>query len=137
MAVQLFGGIPMYVHSSTSRPYPVLLAQSLEDGYMMVDCVKDARYAHDNKIGGNTFQYKNCNISNVSIVHYSDSVPKEDRKMRRAGSPQKRRRTSFSVYSGAAGLEQNATGRQPPKRGDVRIPMVTILKMRWHTKHCW
>ena len=39
--------------------------------YMMMDCVKDARYNHGNKIGGNKYH----NISNVPIVHFSHLCP--------------------------------------------------------------
>ena len=87
----------------------------LTNGYIMMDSIMDARYKHGNKIGGNKFHYKYHFISNVSIVHCSDLVPKEDGKMRRAGNHEMRRRMSFLVCSGAASLKQNATGRQPPK----------------------
>merc|ERR1719482_2594269 len=51
----------------------------LKDGFHPVDCVKDAMYEHGDKFGDNKFQYKMQDVSNSSIVHYSDIVPKEDR----------------------------------------------------------
>lgn len=52
----------------------------LKDGFMLVDCVKDAMYESGDKFGDNKHGYKMGDISNVSIVHYTAHVPKEDRK---------------------------------------------------------
>lgn len=57
-------------------PYDVVL----KDGFMPVDCVKDKLFLHGDKFGDGKFSYKLENISNVSIVHYKEIVPKEDRK---------------------------------------------------------
>lgn len=51
-----------------------------KDGFMMIGCVKDAMYVHGDKHGNNKFDYKMGDTANVSIVHYKDKVPKEDRK---------------------------------------------------------
>jgi len=51
----------------------------LKDGYMQVNCVKDAMYEHGDKYGNNKFSYKFQDRMNSSIVHYTDIVPKEDR----------------------------------------------------------
>lgn len=52
----------------------------LKDGFMPIDCVKDKLFLNGDKFGDGKFSYKLENISNVSIVHYTDVVPKEDRK---------------------------------------------------------
>ena len=44
--------------------------------YIMMDCVKDAKYMHGNKTNSNKFQYKYHDVSNVSIIHYSNWVSK-------------------------------------------------------------
>jgi len=54
-------------------------ATVLKDGYAMADCIKDAMYEHGDKHGDNANQYKMGDIANVSIVHYTEIVPKEDR----------------------------------------------------------
>lgn len=51
----------------------------LKDGFLRVACVKDAMYVHGDKFGNNKFDYKMGPITNSSIVHYTDFVPKEDR----------------------------------------------------------
>jgi len=51
----------------------------LKDGYAMADCVKDKMYEHGDKHGDNADEYKMGDISNVSIVHYTEMVAKEDR----------------------------------------------------------
>jgi len=50
-----------------------------KDGYMKVNCIKDAMFNHGDKFGPNKHEYKYGDISNVSIVHYTAHVPKEDR----------------------------------------------------------
>jgi len=57
-------------------PYEVVL----KDGFMPIDCVKDKLFLHGDKFGDGKFSYNLENVSNVSIVHYTDIVPKEDRK---------------------------------------------------------
>jgi len=49
---------------------------TLKDGFFEVDCVKDYLHEHGDKHGGNKFSYELS--TNVSIVHYSDHVAKED-----------------------------------------------------------
>jgi hypothetical protein len=51
----------------------------LKDGFMKVKCVKDAMFNHGDKFGPNKHEYKYGATSNVSIVHYTAHVPKEDR----------------------------------------------------------
>mmetsp|Transcript_43348 Transcript_43348/g.92811 ORF Transcript_43348/g.92811 Transcript_43348/m.92811 type:complete len:474 (-) Transcript_43348:214-1635(-) len=50
----------------------------LKDGFYEVDCVKDYLFEYGDKFGDNKFSYKLGEISNVSIVHYSSLVAKED-----------------------------------------------------------
>merc|ERR1719444_512265 len=57
-------------------PYEVVL----KDGFMPIDCVKDKLFLHGDKFGDGKFSYNLENVSNVSIVHYTDIVPKIDRK---------------------------------------------------------
>merc|ERR1719473_1369946 len=49
-----------------------------KDGFMEVSCVKDYMYSHGDKDGPNKHEYEIGSSSNVSIVHYSMLVPKED-----------------------------------------------------------
>lgn len=51
----------------------------LKDGFMEVDCVKDAMYEAGDKFGSNKNHYKMGAVSNSSIVHYNDHIAKEDR----------------------------------------------------------
>lgn len=51
-----------------------------KDGFMEIDCVKDAMLAHGDAHGDGKLRYKMEDIANVSIIHYSDMIPKEDRK---------------------------------------------------------
>merc|ERR1719329_1970084 len=51
----------------------------LNDGYMPLGCIKDRMYEHGDKFGNNKFSYEYEHTGNVSIVHYADHVPKEDR----------------------------------------------------------
>lgn len=50
----------------------------LKDGFYQVDCVKDYMLEHGDKFGNKKFSYELGDVSNVSIVRYSDTVPKED-----------------------------------------------------------
>merc|ERR1719160_415726 len=49
-----------------------------KDGFMEIACVKDYMYAHGDAAGPNKHEYEIGSSSNVSIVHYSMLVPKED-----------------------------------------------------------
>jgi hypothetical protein len=51
-----------------------------KDGFLEADCVKDYMYSFGDKFGDNKFSYKLAKSSNVSIVHYTAHVAKEDRK---------------------------------------------------------
>merc|ERR550537_565095 len=50
----------------------------MKDGFMEIACVKDYMYAHGDAAGANKHEYEIGSRSNVSIVHYSMLVPKED-----------------------------------------------------------
>jgi len=50
-----------------------------KDGFLLVDCLKDVMYEHGDRFGSNKFQYKMMRVSNSSIVHYDDIIPREDR----------------------------------------------------------
>jgi len=54
-------------------------AQVLKDGFYQVECVRDYMLYHGDKHGDNKFSYELGQVSNVSIVHYADVVPHEDR----------------------------------------------------------
>uniref|UniRef100_A0A7S2IB20 WSC domain-containing protein n=1 Tax=Alexandrium andersonii TaxID=327968 RepID=A0A7S2IB20_9DINO len=53
-------------------------AKVLKDGYYEVECVADYMFVHGDKFGDNKYSYDLGDVSNVSIVHYSAMVPKED-----------------------------------------------------------
>jgi len=65
------------VNPAAIDPYSTVL----KDGYMYVDCVKDMLYTSGDKFGDNKYSYKLEDVANVSIVHYSAYVPKEDREL--------------------------------------------------------
>jgi len=50
-----------------------------KDGFLMVACTKDAMLEHGDKFGNGKHRYKMDGVSNVSIVHYQEIIPKEDR----------------------------------------------------------
>jgi hypothetical protein len=50
----------------------------LKDGYYTIDCVKDYMLEFGDHHGKNKFQYNQGDISAVSVVRYSDIVPKTD-----------------------------------------------------------
>lgn len=50
------------------------------DGYLQVACVKDYMYEHGDKFGNNKFAYEIGSSANVSIVHYTEVVAREDQK---------------------------------------------------------
>jgi hypothetical protein len=62
------------MHPDDIEPFETVL----KDGYAMADCVKDRMYVHGDKHGNGKFEYKMGDIANVSIVHYTEIVPKED-----------------------------------------------------------
>jgi len=51
-----------------------------KDGFMEIDCIKDAMLAHGDAHGDGKMRYKMGNIANVSVIHYTNMIPKEDRK---------------------------------------------------------
>lgn len=51
-----------------------------KDGFFEVACVKDQMLLNGDKHGNGKHQYKMGDVSNVSIIHYSEHVAKEDRK---------------------------------------------------------
>jgi hypothetical protein len=57
------------------KPYEMVY----KDGFYMVDCVKDYMFQHGDKFGNKKDEYKAGEFFNVSIVHYSSHVAKEDR----------------------------------------------------------
>jgi len=63
------------MHPDDIEPYQTVL----KDGYAMTDCIKDAMYEHGDKHGNNADEYKMGDVANVSIVHYTEIVAKEDR----------------------------------------------------------
>jgi len=60
---------------SAIEPYQTVL----KDGFYQVDCIKDYMYYHGDKFGKNKHSYELGQISNVSVVHYTEIVPREDR----------------------------------------------------------
>lgn len=52
----------------------------MKDGFRFVDCIKDQMYYFGDKFGNNKFDYNQGEITNTSIVRYSDTVPKQDQK---------------------------------------------------------
>mmetsp|Transcript_31020 Transcript_31020/g.68029 ORF Transcript_31020/g.68029 Transcript_31020/m.68029 type:complete len:452 (-) Transcript_31020:74-1429(-) len=50
----------------------------LKDGFFEVACVKDYMFENGDKHGDGKFAYAAGDVSGVSIVHYTDVVPKED-----------------------------------------------------------
>lgn len=53
-------------------------AKVLKDGFFEVECVADYMFVHGDKFGDNKFSYELGEVSNVSIVHYSSTVPSAD-----------------------------------------------------------
>jgi hypothetical protein len=50
-----------------------------KDGFLFIACVKDAMLEHGDKFGNNKHRYNMESTGNVSIVHYSEIIPREDR----------------------------------------------------------
>lgn len=51
-----------------------------KDGFAAVDCVQDYMLLHGDKHGDGKFAYKTGASANVSIIHYTEVVPKVDQK---------------------------------------------------------
>merc|ERR1719253_1160043 len=49
-----------------------------KDGFYEVDCVKDSLREFGDKFGNGKQSYNMGNTANVSIIHYTETVPKED-----------------------------------------------------------
>lgn len=64
------------VDPASLAPYSTVL----KDGYMYIDCVKDMMLESGDKFGDGKFSYKLQKNANVSIVHYTELIRKEDRK---------------------------------------------------------
>lgn len=64
------------MHPEDIEPFQMVT----KDGFLMTACVKDAMLEHGDKFGNNKFKYKFESTSNVSVVHYAEIIPKEDRK---------------------------------------------------------
>jgi len=63
------------MHPDTIEPYTWVT----KDGFLLTACVKDAMLEHGDKFGNGKHRYKFGSTSNVSIVHYAEIIPKEDR----------------------------------------------------------
>lgn len=50
----------------------------LKDGFQAISCVKDYMFTYGDKNYKNKHEYNQGDVSNVSIVHYKNVVPKED-----------------------------------------------------------
>jgi len=79
-------GISHHVSKLLQNPGAGMKPQDIEpydrikkDGYMKVNCIKDAMFTNGDKFGPNKHEYKYGATSNVSIVHYTAHVAKEDR----------------------------------------------------------
>lgn len=57
------------------KPFDVVL----KDGFLYTKCIKDMMFEHGDKFGNNADDYRLGNVANVSIVHYTELIPKEDR----------------------------------------------------------
>jgi len=63
------------MHPDTIEPYTWVT----KDGFLLTACIKDAMLEHGDKFGNGKHRYKFESTSNVSIVHYAEIIPKEDR----------------------------------------------------------
>jgi len=64
------------MNAESRVPYQIVL----KDGYLFVGCLADRLFEEGDKFGANKMTYKVGDTLNVSIVHYKDAVPAEDRK---------------------------------------------------------
>jgi len=58
-----------------TEPYVTVM----KDGYFEVGCFNDDMNVYGDKFGNGKFNYKQGSVSNTSIVHYAEIIPKEDR----------------------------------------------------------
>jgi len=63
------------MHPDDIEPFQMVM----KDGFLMTACVKDAMLEHGDKFGNGKHRYKQGEVSNTSIVHYAEIIPKEDR----------------------------------------------------------
>jgi len=63
------------MHPDEIEPFQMVT----KDGFLLVACAKDAMLEHGDKFGNGKDRYKMSDTSNVSIVHYAEIIPKEDR----------------------------------------------------------
>jgi hypothetical protein len=63
------------MHPDDIEPFQMVT----KDGFLLTACVKDAMLEHGDKFGNGKHRYKFGDISNTSIVHYAEIIPKEDR----------------------------------------------------------
>jgi len=63
------------MHPDEIEPFQMVT----KDGFLLTACVKDAMLEHGDKFGNGKHRYKMASTSNVSIVHYAEIIPKEDR----------------------------------------------------------
>jgi len=63
------------MHPDDIEPFQMVT----KDGFLLTACVKDAMLEHGDKFGNGKHRYKFESTSNVSIVHYAEIIPKEDR----------------------------------------------------------
>lgn len=63
------------MHPDDIEPFQMVT----KDGFLLTACVKDAMLEHGDKFGNGKHRYKFETTSNVSIVHYAEIIPKEDR----------------------------------------------------------
>jgi len=63
------------MHPDAIEPFQMVT----KDGFLMTACVKDAMLEHGDKFGNGKHRYKMESTANVSIVHYAEIIPKEDR----------------------------------------------------------
>jgi len=63
------------LHPEEIEPYQMVT----KDGFLLVACAKDAMFEHGDKFGNGKHRYKMGDVSNTSIVHYTEIIPKEDR----------------------------------------------------------
>jgi len=63
------------MHPDDIQPFQTVT----KDGFLMTECVKDAMLEFGDKHGNNRLSYKMGDVANVSVVHYAEIIPKEDR----------------------------------------------------------
>jgi hypothetical protein len=63
------------MHPDDIEPFQMVT----KDGFLLTACTKDAMLEHGDKFGNGKHRYKFGSVSNVSIVHYAEIIPKEDR----------------------------------------------------------